>query len=86
MKSIMHYDVDENLRPNPQDRVDKNIEVQQGTLQFAFYCRPTLVIFFSYLFFYSYLKFFEKPAVSDYFINNFSNYSRVCIFLSSLLQ
>ncbi len=24
----IHYDVDENLWPNPQDRVDKNIEVQ----------------------------------------------------------
>ncbi len=23
-----HYDVDENLWPNPQDRVDKNIEEQ----------------------------------------------------------
>ncbi len=32
MKSIIHYDVDENLWPNPQDRVDKNIEVQAGTL------------------------------------------------------
>ncbi len=25
---IIHYNVDENLWPNPQDRVDKNIEVQ----------------------------------------------------------
>ncbi len=32
MKSIIHYDVDENLWPNPQDRVDKNAEVQWGTL------------------------------------------------------
>ncbi len=24
----IHYDVDENLWPNPQDRVDKNIEEQ----------------------------------------------------------
>ncbi len=24
----IHYDVDENLWPNPQDRVDKKIEVQ----------------------------------------------------------
>ncbi len=24
----IHYDVDENLWPNPQDRVKKNIEVQ----------------------------------------------------------
>ncbi len=30
-KSTIHYDVDENLWPNPQDRVDKNIEVQWGT-------------------------------------------------------
>ncbi len=30
----IHYDVvvDENLWPNPQDRVDKNMEVQWGTL------------------------------------------------------
>ncbi len=26
----IHYDVDESLRPNPQDRVDKNIEEQWG--------------------------------------------------------
>ncbi len=32
IKSIIHYDVDENLWPNPQDRVDKNTEVQWGTL------------------------------------------------------
>ncbi len=24
----IHYDVDENLWPNPQDRIDKNTEVQ----------------------------------------------------------
>ncbi len=29
---IIHHDVDENLWPNPQDRVDKNTEVQWGTL------------------------------------------------------
>ncbi len=50
MKSIIHYDVDENLWPNPQDRFDKNIEVQWGTLQLAFHCRPTVVLsFFSYV-------------------------------------
>ncbi len=32
LKSIIHYDVDENLWPNPQDRVKTNIEVQWGTL------------------------------------------------------
>ncbi len=32
IKSIIYYDVDGNLWPNPQDRVDKNIEVQWGTL------------------------------------------------------
>ncbi len=32
MKSIIHYDVDENLRLIPQDRFDKNIEVLWGTL------------------------------------------------------
>ncbi len=44
----IQYDVDENLWPNPQDRVD--------------YCRPTLVFFllFSYLIFLS--KVFEKPV------------------------
>ncbi len=26
----IHYDVDENLWPNPQDRVDKNTEVQSS--------------------------------------------------------
>ncbi len=40
---IIHYDVDENLRPNPQDRVDTNIDVQRGTRQMTFYCRPTVV-------------------------------------------
>ncbi len=29
IKSIIHYDVDENLWPNPQHRVDKNIEVHR---------------------------------------------------------
>ncbi len=56
----IHYDVDENLWPNPQDRVDKNIEEHGGTLQLTFYCRPNVV--FSYLIF-TYLKFFEKPVV-----------------------
>ncbi len=58
----IHYDVDENLWPNPQDRVDKT-EEQWGTLQLTFYCRPNVV--FSYLFYliFSYLKFFEKPVV-----------------------
>ncbi len=32
LKSIIHYDVDENLWPNPQDTVKTNIEVQWGTL------------------------------------------------------
>ncbi len=39
----IHCDVDENLWPNPQDRVDKNIEEQWGTLQLTFYCRPNVV-------------------------------------------
>ncbi len=51
----IHYDVDENLWPNPQDRVYKHIEEQWGTLQ-TFYCRPKVA--FSYLFNY----FFEKPV------------------------
>ncbi len=40
----IYYDVNENLLPNPQDRVDKTIEVQWGTLQLTFYCRPTVVL------------------------------------------
>ncbi len=44
----IHYDVDENLWPNPQDRVDEDIEEQWGTLQLTCYCRPTV---FFYLFF-----------------------------------
>ncbi len=51
----IHYDMDENPWPNPQDKVDKNIEVQWGILQLTFYCRPTVV--FSYLFFLSNLFF-----------------------------
>ncbi len=39
----IHYDVNENLCPNPPYRVDKNIEVQGGTFQLTFYCRPTVV-------------------------------------------
>ncbi len=53
--SIIHYDVDEKLCPDPQDRVDINTEEQRGTLQLTSYCRPTVVS--SYLIF-SYLKFF----------------------------
>ncbi len=30
----IHYDVEENLWPNPQDRVDKNSEEQWGTVTF----------------------------------------------------
>lgn len=32
----IHCDVVENLWPNPQDRVDENLEVQRGTLQLTF--------------------------------------------------
>ncbi len=71
--------MDENLWPNPQDGVDTNIEVQRGTLQLTFYCRPTVVLS---LFFLNLLR-------VDYFINSLKmlmNDSSICTFLSSILQ
>ncbi len=50
----IHLDVDENLWPNPQNRVDKKHKVQWGTLQLTFYCRP-IVLFLIQVFFFFFL-------------------------------
>ncbi len=62
MKPIIYYDVDENLWPNAQDRVDKNIEVQ-WTLSWHF----TVGLLYLFLIFFSdvicsYLKHFGKTC------------------------
>ncbi len=82
LASVIHYDVDENLWPNPQDRVYKNIEVQRGTLQLTFYSRPTVILAFFFFF-------FENLFRVDYFINNVQilfNDSSIYTFLSGPLQ
>ncbi len=50
----IHYDVDENLWPNPQDGVEENIEVQWGTLQLTFYCSQCWARYFKKVISYSY--------------------------------
>ncbi len=72
----------ENLWPNPQNRIDTKYKVQWGTLQLTCFCRP-VVFSYSTTFFIFYL------LRADYFINHFHilfKDSSVCTFLSSLLQ
>ncbi len=57
----IHYDVDENLWPNPRDRVDKNIEFLIKTYNFFFY------LFFGSNFF----EFFWKTCSVYYFVTHF---------------
>ncbi len=53
MKSIIHYDVDENLWPNPQDT-----SAVRDTLVYI-YCRPTVVLSSFFVVLY---KVFLKPC------------------------
>ncbi len=81
----IHYDVDENLWPNPQDRVDKNIKCSEEHSVDILLYRPNVVC--SYLI-SSCLKFYEKPVgfiISSIIIKKMFNDSSVCTFLSSLL-
>ncbi len=46
----IRYDVDENLWPNPEDRVDKNIEVQYTLVDFFFSYLKFSKVFVFFLF------------------------------------